>query len=93
MVIVCIRNDRDPKGDNYNRERNFNRGDRPNRDQFNRGPPQPRDEGDNRPPRRIDDTDENIENRMPKFKGDEKPVRNSCTFSGTFELQIGNSFE
>lgn len=76
------RNDRDNKGDHYNRERNYNRGDkieRPlHRDQQNRGPPPNRDDRDNRPPpppRRRDDKDENIENRMPKFEEDVKPVR------------------
>lgn len=71
--------DRDHKGDHYNRDRNYNRGDkieRPlNRDQPNRGPPPNRDERDNRPPRRKDDRDENIENRMPKFTAEVKPVR------------------
>lgn len=73
-LFPFFRNDRD------NRDRNYNRGSdkierSQNRDQRdNRGPPPNRDDGENRPPRRKDDKDENIENRMPQFKGDVKPV-------------------
>lgn len=79
MLIVCSRNDRDQNRDNYNRDRNYNRGDKierqpNNRDQQNRGPPPNRDDRDNRPPKRSDDENINIENRMPKLQADVKPV-------------------
>lgn len=70
--MVEFRNDRDNynKGDQYNnRDRNYNRGDKDR----NRGPPL-RDDRDNRPIRREKEKDENIENKMPKFKADVKPV-------------------
>lgn len=77
-IYFCYRSDRDKGGEQFNRERNYNRGDkleRPlQRDPQNRGPPPNRDD---RPVRRRDERDErdeNIENRMPKYTEDVKPV-------------------
>lgn len=76
------RNDRDHKpgqGEGFNRDRNYNRGEKGDRNhqrnQNNRGAPaqQPRDDRDMKP-RRPSNSDE-IENRMPKLKPDVKPVR------------------
>lgn len=80
-LLLPHRNDRDYKGDHYNRDRNITRGDRSNRPPpppQQRGPisrdgPQPRMERDQQPRR---DKDEDVESRMPKYKPDVKPV--SC---------------
>lgn len=73
------RGDRGDRSDRGDRGERSDRGDRNDRNQprtqsrnFNqRGPPQPRDDRDK--PRRSLNQDE-LENRMPKFKADVKPV-------------------
>lgn len=89
---MTFRNDRD-------RDRHYNRDkmDRPqNRNYNSRGAPpqQNRDERDNKPRRAPQNPDE-IENRMPKFKADVKPVniftQFVCRQKKMFEIHLSLS--